>query len=302
MQKPSLLTFSTLPLILMAARPKTLLVGVTPVLVGVAFALGQVQSIHFSAAFLTLLCALSIQIGINLINDALDFKKGADNEQRIGPIRITQAGLMSYRQVLGIGFIFFSFAFLCGIPLIILAGWPLFWALVFSLFFGYLYTGGPYPLAYFGLGELFVFLFFGLVITCSAFYVQTLMLNSTIVLAATQMGLLSVIPIAINNARDLVTDKKAKKNTLAVRFGITFARFEITIFSLLPFIITCFWAFLEKKIFLLLPLLIFPLALQIVVQIWQQTPSAYYNFLLAQSAKQQLLFGVLLSLSHFFYL
>jgi len=289
---------SKLEILLMATRPKTLSVSATPIIVGTCLAIGSVSALSWTTAFFALVCAFAIQIGINLINDALDFKKGADRKGRLGPKRVTQEGLMSSKQVLYYGFGFFFFAFLCGIPLILAGGWPLFWALAASIVFGYLYTGGPFPLAYFGLGELFVLLFFGYVITCSAFYLQTGFINSTCLLAATQLGLLAIIPIAINNARDIETDRDAKKMTLAAHFGLYFSRWEIMVVSILPYLLGGIWLIKGQFFMMLLPFLILPLTFKNVQFIWLNPPGTDYNLYLAKSAQNQLFFGVFMTIGH----
>jgi len=285
---------SHLEILIMAARPKTLPVSAVAIIVGTLLAVGEVSQIQWITALFALICAFAIQIGINLINDAIDFKKGADTEERLGPQRVTQAGLMSYQQVLTYGFAFFFFAFICGIPLMLAGGWPLFWALIASITFGYLYTGGPFPLAYLGLGEIFVLIFFGYVITFSAFYIQTKAINSNCILAATQLGLLAILPIAINNARDIKTDQSVNKKTLAVLFGLTFARWEITILSILPYFIGIGWAIKGLPLMTVLPLLAFHGAYKNVRNIWQKPPGTIYNQYLARSAQNQLFFGLLL--------
>ena len=142
---------------LLASRPKTLSAAVVPVLIGTALAPSPIRWLMFACA---LLGALFIQIGTNLVNDALDFKRGADTHERLGPVRVTQAGLLSANAVLLGAYASFGFAALCGIPLIVRGGWPIIVIGVVSIVAAYAYTGGPYPLAYRGLGEIFVIAFF----------------------------------------------------------------------------------------------------------------------------------------------
>ncbi len=240
---------------ILAARPKTLTASLAPVLVGTLLAKNDVDSLNWVLAAFALISAILIQIGINLINDALDFKKGADTKDRLGPIRVTQAGLLSFKHVLMGGFFCFALALLCGIPLILQGGWPVFIVLLICVINGYLYTGGPSPLAYSGLGDICVFIFFGLVLTCTVFYLQTGILDGQAWLAGTQMGLLGTVLIAINNLRDHMGDAKAQKKTLAVRFGPTFARLEITFLSFAPFFLGLLWIGYEAKWVAILPLL-----------------------------------------------
>ena len=224
-----------------ASRPRTLPVSLPPILIGTALASHSIEKINWMLPGMALLCSLGIQIGTNLINDAWDFKKGADGKERLGPQRVTQSGLLSFNQVLTAGCISFGFAFLFGIPLMLTGGWPLFFILIISIACGYFYTGGPLPLSYTGISDLFVLIFFGWISTCTIYYLQTGNVSTSCFLAATQIGLLSVVPHAINNLRDHAADSQVNKRTLAVRFGKTFARWEIAFLSLSPFILGLFW-------------------------------------------------------------
>lgn len=282
-----------------AIRPKTLSASVMPVLVGTALAevaLGK-ENLSYSVFFLSLLVALFIQIGTNLINDALDFKKGADTKERIGPVRVTQRGLLSFKGVLSAGSFCLFLSFCFGIPLVARGGWLILVLGLSSLIFAYLYTGGPYSLAYLGLGEIFVFLFFGLGAVGGSYYLQTLSFNPFVLIAGTQMGLLCAVILAINNLRDREEDKKAGKKTLAVRLGVSAARFKIAAFLFLAFLPSFFWGWQEKKMMAFLPLLALPFAFFLALQIYTKPPSAFYNILLAQSSLLYVLFGVLLSVA-----
>src|SRR4051794_23693445 len=162
---------------LLAARPKTLAAAVTPVLVGTALARNIAAAIHWPSLVFALLGAVFIQIGTNYVNDALDFKKGADTHTRLGPLRVTQAGLLDADKVLRGAYACFLLAALCGVPLILRGGWPIVIIGVASILAAYAYTGGPYPLAYHGLGEVFVMIFFGFVAVGGSFYLQRLALD-----------------------------------------------------------------------------------------------------------------------------
>lgn len=283
---------------LMAVRPKTLSISCVPIFVGTILAMGETQRINWFLAFCAFLSTILIQMGINIINDALDFKKGADTAERLGPPRVTQSKLLSYHQVLKGGFFCFVLALFCGIPLMIAGGWPLLTALLLSVIFGYLYTGGPAPLAYFGLGELFVMIFFGYVITCSAYYLQTGFIDTHCLLAATQIGLLAIVPIVINNTRDIESDRKANKRTLSVRFGLTFSRWEIALLSAAAYLLGFAWIVKGYPKMALLPFLAFPIIFQNIRAVWQTEPSREYNQYLARSAQSQLLFCLLLAVGY----
>jgi 1,4-dihydroxy-2-naphthoate polyprenyltransferase len=157
---------------LLAFRPKTLTAAIVPVLVATALAFADQQTVKYWVTAFALLSATFIQIGTNFINDAIDFKKGADTHERVGPKRVTQSGLLSEKKVLLGGFICFALATLFGVPLVIEGGVPILIIGLISLAMGYCYTGGPYPLAYRGLGDLFVLIFFGLVAVCGTYYLH----------------------------------------------------------------------------------------------------------------------------------
>lgn len=278
---------------MMAARPRTLTAACIPVIAGTALATANIQ---WHISLFALLSALCIQIGTNLINDALDFKKGADTSSRIGPQRVTQSGLLTMKQVLSAGMLMFLLALLFGIPLILQGGWPIAILMVVSVLCGYCYTGGPLPLAYHGLGDLFVFLFFGLAGTVAVFYLQTGFVNTSAFLAGTQIGLLATVLIAINNFRDCIGDAKVNKLTLPVRLGSQFARMEISLLIFVPFVLNVLWFLLGKNFAGFLPLLTLPLGLTLVRKIWNTEPSPIYNKYLALSALLHLAFGILLAI------
>ncbi len=216
---------SKLKIWILASRPKTLWAAVGPVLVGTAMAYADGRACGL-AALLALFAAVFIQIGTNLSNDYFDFVLGADTGERLGPMRVTQTGLVSPGEMKRAIFAAFGLAALAGIYLIYRGGWPILIIGIFSILFGILYTAGPYPLGYNGLGDIFVFLFFGLVAVGGTYYVQTLSINSTVLLAAVGPGLLSTALLCVNNLRDLESDRKAGKKTLPVRFGRLFGQME----------------------------------------------------------------------------
>src|SRR5437763_6737229 len=244
---------------LLAARPKTLAAAVVPVLVGTSMAMNAHAPLRWSPFLCALGGALFIQIGTNLVNDALDFKRGADTHERLGPLRVTQAGLLSPNAVLMGAYICFGLAALCGIPLIIRGGVPIVVIGVVSILAAYAYTGGPYPLAYHGLGEAFVMIFFGLVATGGSYYVQRLFVDIPALVAGVACGALAVILLAINNLRDIHNDRASNKRTLAARFGTRFARGEIEWMAMLVYLATIIVAYLRDW-HLLTPIVTLPLA------------------------------------------
>jgi len=208
---------------LMAARPRTLPAAVAPVLVGTALAAteGTFKILTFLAA---LIGALFIQVGTNLSNDYSDARRGADTEDRLGPVRVTAGGLVPPRQVLRATYMAFGVAVLAGVYLIATAGWELLLVGAASILAGVLYTGGPRPYGYEGLGEVFVFLFFGVVAVAGSYFAQVERLEWEALVLAVPVGLLASAILVVNNVRDLETDRRAGKRTLAVRLGRERAR------------------------------------------------------------------------------
>jgi 1,4-dihydroxy-2-naphthoate octaprenyltransferase len=274
----------------LAARPKTLSAAIVPVLIGTALA---PRPIHWGIFACTLAGALFIQIGTNFVNDAIDFKKGADTGERLGPVRVTQAGLLTAEGVLRMAYACFLLAALCGIPLIIRAGWPLLVIGVGSIAAAYLYTGGPFPLAYNGLGELFVLLFFGLVATGGACFVQALAAERSVLVAGFAAGSLATVLLVINNLRDVAGDRAVNKRTLAVRLGEGFARGEVAFFAIAPFLAVMVVATLRSRQLLLLPLLAAPLALALIVRV-RRSSGRDLNRCLGMAGALQWIFGLLL--------
>lgn len=220
----------------LAARPKTLAAGVVPVLVGTAVAWRE-GSVHWGAATAAAVCSILIQIATNLANDYFDAKKGADTEDRLGPERAVQKGWISPGAMLAGTAIALVLAFLLGLYLIALGGPVIAVIGVVSLVAAVAYTGGPYPLAYVGLGDLFVFLFFGLAAVVGTTWVQTLSAPPAAWIGGAATGMLATAILVVNNLRDRTTDAVAGKRTLVVRFGPRFARVEHAFMILMPFLV-----------------------------------------------------------------
>jgi len=279
----------------MAARPRTLPAAIAPVLVGTALATGVVD-LRVGGFVAALLGAIFIQVGTNLSNDYSDARRGADTEDRLGPVRVTAGGLVPPKRVLVATYVTFALAVLCGVYLVYLAG-PILLAIgAASILAGVLYTGGPRPYGYEGLGEVFVFLFFGLVAVAGSYYVQTEEVTWEAFALAVPVGLLAAAILVVNNVRDLETDRRAGKRTLAVRLGRPRAR---TIFGLMVY-----GAFLTAPIpwiagslspWLLLPLLLLPPAVELVRMVRTHTDGPTLNDALARTGLLQLGFCILLS-------
>jgi 1,4-dihydroxy-2-naphthoate octaprenyltransferase len=209
--------------ILLAARPKTLPAAIVPVWAGCVLAWKITGGFNLWLAICTLGGAIAIQIATNFFNDAIDHAKGADTEKRLGPKRVTASGMMSRSEVLRWAAGFLLVAAIFGAFLIEARGWPILAIGIPSLFLAYGYTGGPFPLAYRGMGELFVILFFGFIAVTGTVFVQTGTWPKEALLLGGQVGLLSAILISINNLRDREEDASTGKRTLAVRSGSKFA-------------------------------------------------------------------------------
>ena len=205
----------------LASRPKTLPVAIAPVLVGSAMAWDD-GSFNIGIALITVVCALLITIGTNLCNDYADFMGGVDTKDRKGPTRVTQAGLIAPHHVKVATIVVFSLATALGMILVYRSGWGILFIGLASILAGILYTAGPWPYGYKGLGDLFVLIFFGPVAVGGTYYVQTLEITSSVIVIGLAPGLLSAAILTVNNIRDIAEDRKANKKTLVVRFGRKF--------------------------------------------------------------------------------
>jgi 1,4-dihydroxy-2-naphthoate octaprenyltransferase len=280
---------------LMASRPRTLPAAVAPVLVGTAFA-GFEHVFHPLRFLAALLGALFIQVGTNLSNDYSDARRGADSEDRLGPVRVTAGGLVPPRQVLIATYVSFGLAVLFGIYLIVVAGWILLVIGAASILAGVAYTGGPKPYGYEGLGELFVFLFFGIVAVTGSYYVQTTHLNWEAFALAVPVGLLASAILVVNNVRDIDSDRRAGKRTLAVKLGRRRTRVMFAVIVYLAFLLTpVTWLFGPTTPWLMLPWLTLPLAASLVRIVNNRTDGPSLNAALAQSGMLQLTFCMLVS-------
>ena len=279
----------------MAARVRTLPASIAPVLVGTALA-GYYHVFHPLRFIAALVGAVFIQVGTNLSNDYSDARRGADTEDRLGPVRVTAGGLVPPDQVLVATYLSFGVAVLAGAYLVVVAGWQLLLVGAASILAGVLYTGGPRPYGYEGLGELFVFLFFGIVAVAGSFFVQVKHLNWEAFALAVPVGLVAAAILVVNNFRDLDTDRRAGKRTLAVRLGrertrVMFAAIVYVAYVLSP--VT--WVFGPLRPWLFLPWLTLPLAAAIVRTVRNRTDGASLNEALARTGMLQLAFCMLLS-------
>jgi 1,4-dihydroxy-2-naphthoate octaprenyltransferase len=279
----------------MAARLRTLPAAIAPVLVGTSLALGA-GHFHALAFVAALLGAMFIQVGTNLSNDYSDARRGADTEDRLGPVRVTAGGLVPPSQVLAATYVTFGLAVLCGVYLVVVAGPELLAVGAASILAGVLYTGGPRPYGYEGLGELFVFLFFGIVAVVGSYFVQVQNLPWEAFVCAVPVGLLASAILVVNNIRDIDTDRRAGKRTLAVRLGR--GRTRILYAAMLAFAFLTAplpWPLGSMEAWLLLPWATAPLALALVRVVRTRTDGPALNAALARTGLLQLLFCVLFS-------
>lgn len=279
----------------MAIRVPTLPAAVVPVLVGSATALsdGMFRPLAFLAA---LIASLLIQIGTNLANDYFDHKKGADTAERLGPVRVTQSGLVAPAVVRNAMLICFGLAALCGAYLIYVGGWPILLIGLLSIASGILYTGGPFPLGYNGLGDIFTFIFFGVVAVVGTDYLHTSAFRGVALLASLPVSMLVTAIIVVNNLRDAPTDRKAGKRTLAVIFGERFARVEYAVLVILAYVLLPLpWMWSGASPWVMLAWLSVPLAMTQLDIVGKQKGRAL-NAALRGTARLHMFFGALMTL------
>lgn len=280
---------------LKAARPQTLAAAFVPVLVGAAIAFHD-QVFSLVPSLVALFCAFLIQIGTNFANDYFDYKKGADTDDRIGFERATATGLITAPAMMTATIITMSLALILGLYLVWHAGWIILWIGLASLLFGILYTGGPFPLGYNGLGDLFVFIFFGIVAVTGTYYVNALEWSADAFWASLAIGALATNILVVNNLRDVEQDRMAGKNTLGVLFGEKILRWEYLLMLLLALAIPPHFYFqLGYNAMVFLPFLALPFAGILLQQIWLEEDKYKLNKALEQTALFMTIFGVLFS-------
>ncbi|MBF0475719.1 MAG: 1,4-dihydroxy-2-naphthoate polyprenyltransferase [Deltaproteobacteria bacterium] len=280
----------------LAARPKTLWAAVSPVIIGTAMAFEAGRG-HWLSAVMAGIGAILIQIGTNFANDYFDYLHGADKGERLGPVRLTQAGLVKPAAMKTAFIVAFALAFLVGVYLVWRGGWPIVVIGVLSIMFGIAYTGGPFPLGYHGLGDVFVFIFFGLVAVGGTYYVQALQLDGIVLLAGVAPGLFSTAILTVNNYRDIDTDRQAGKRTLAVRFGPAFARMEYLISLLgacLVPVVLCLRS--GGHVYALAATLVFLAAIPSLKIVFREKPGRVFNEVLAGTGKLLLLYSIIFSI------
>lgn len=283
-----------------ASRPKTLLAAVVPVMVGSALAIAK-DSFTLIYSLVALLCSILIQIGTNFTNDLYDHLKGADKELRKGPLRVLSSGLISQTEMRNAIIFVFGLAFLLGLYLVYSVGIVVLIIGVISILAGIAYTAGPYPLAYHGLGDVFVFIFFGIVGTAGTYYLHLHEFDLISLLISIPVGALITNILVVNNYRDIEEDREAQKITLAVKFGRTFTKIQFIISIVVSYLILLilFLAF-NFNLWIFLPVLSLPLAF-IQVKMLFSFEGSKLNKTLEISAKYAALFGMLFSIGIFLY-
>ncbi len=291
------MTTTALKSCLLAARPKTLPAAIVPVWAGCVLAWKLSGAFDLPLALATLLGAVAIQIATNFFNDAIDARKGADTERRLGPTRVTASGMMSPRRVMGIAAGFLAAALVCGVFLYQARGWPIVLIGIPSLFLAYGYTGGPFPLAYRGMGELFVILFFGLIAVAGTVFIQTGHWPHEALLLGGQVGLLSAVLISINNFRDREEDSSTGKRTFAVRFGPKPAAALIWLEIKLAAFGGLAWMAFGQPAFIAASLPVLVIGLRIIWGVFTLPPGPGFNRLLALGGVQLILFAAVFHLA-----
>ena len=280
----------------LAARPRTLPAAIAPVVLGSAMAIADN---HFAwlPAVAALMVALLLQIGVNLANDYFDYVKGIDTEDRLGPPRVTQSGLIPARQVKHAMLLIMGASLLPGIYLLITGGWPVFLIGIACICAVLAYSGGPFPLASHGLGDLFVFIFFGLVAVCGTYYVQALHLTRMVLLMGVIEGLLITAILVVNNLRDIHTDRQTGKRTLAVIIGERGSRIEYLLLLGWAYAIpVILWLGSRSSVWVILPIVSLPSALFLMRRVWSDSDGVILNRALANTAKLALVYSLLLSI------
>lgn len=277
-----------------AARPKTLPAAIVPVMVGTAFAAAHAQANPF-LAMVCLVFALLVQIGTNFANDYFDFRHGADTPERVGPRRAVATGLVAPRTMLFAAISVLAIAFVVGLQLAFSAGWQLLPLGIVCLVCAVAYTGGPYPLGYNGLGDLFVFVFFGLVAVSVTFFVQTGAIVAGVWAAAAAIGLLAANILVVNNYRDVATDARAGKRTLVVRFGRKFAVWQYGLSHVVALAVPLVLFRWNYGTAVLAPLVLMPLAVIMTFRLARSANPSEQIALLGGTARYLAIYGLLLS-------
>ena len=279
---------------LIASRPRTLLAAFAPVMVGSAVAFNE-GKLKIILSFSALLCSLLIQVGTNFTNDLYDFLKGSDTTKRKGPRRVLASGLISVGEMKTAIVLTFFTAFLIGLFLVYHGGFVILVIGILSILAGLAYTAGPYPLAYNALGDIFVFMFFGIIGTVGTYYLHTNDLSIVSFISSIPVGALVTNILVVNNYRDIEEDKTAGKKTLAVKLGKNFTLYQFTFLIVLSFLVPLLlFAFFNASIWIFLPYLTLPIAYKVISMIYTLN-GTQLNSTLELTARLSAIYGLLFS-------
>ena len=279
----------------LAARPWSFTISLAPILAGSALSVLHGYGAQTGIAVAALLASILIHAGTNLQNDVGDFRRGADGAGRLGPPRATTQGWLSAAQVQTAATLCFAAAFIPGSYLVAQGGWPIVAIGLASVTAGAIYTAGPRPVAYSGWGEVFVTVFFGLVAVGGMYFLHAGTLHATALVAGTALGLLASAVLVVNNLRDIESDRRIGKNTLAVRCGVRFTAWEFSVLMHAPFALLLGLVFYERSAWLLVPLALLPWATSLCLRVRREPAGAWLNAALASTARLGLAFAALLS-------
>lgn len=288
-------TITKLDAWILASRPKTLLAALVPVGVGSSIAIND-EKFQLVAALIALICSVLIQIGTNFVNDLYDFLAGTDKKERLGPKRAVASGFLSVSEMKTGIFITFGLSFVLGLYLVYITGWEILLLGVISIIAGIVYTAGPFPLAYNGLGDLASFLFFGLVGTVGTYYVQAREITATAFWSSIPVGALITNILVVNNYRDRLEDQSNGKHTLAVIMGDKFTRLQYVLFMIISYsILIIVYETYKQSVLVFLPILSLPLSIKLITMIYT-LHGKDLNKALELTAKLSALYGLLFAI------
>lgn len=286
---------------IMAIRPKTILASIGPVILGLGIAYFHKKHIDFFISILTILCAITLQFITNLFNDYMDFKNGVDDESRLGPIRVSAQGLLTAKEIKNALMILTILALAMGFYLMYIGGHYIILIGLLSLIFSYGYTGGPYPLSYHGLGELSALIFFGILAVSGTTYLQTKTFNPHEFYFGFSAGAIAALILGVNNLRDIESDLKAKKFTLAILVGKKIHKMILFTLAITPVIANFIFALVSKKYYFFIALFPFILYSKTLVKILTENASRNFNEYLGKTALYLFLYTLLTTVAFYFY-
>ena len=279
----------------LAARPRTLTLSLSPVLVGAAIAGSQPDPVNWIAVVVAALAAALIQIGTNLFNDSADARLGADSSARVGPVRVTALGLIDGKRVAAAAYACFGAAALAGLYLVVIGGWPILALGIASIACGWAYSGGPAPISYSPLGEIFVLMFFGVFAVAGTCWLAAGAVGAASILAGAALGLFAAAVLLVNNHRDRAEDARVGRRTLAILVGPERSRRIYAALMLTPFLLLYPMARVLAQGAVWAALLALPLALLVIARLWREPPGRGLNAVLAATAQVQSAYAVLLA-------